>query len=76
MATQEQALAIAQRCIEGQATVYEFAQALEELRRVQLVEAMFGPCADRQAARQFLKQALHAASDEDAALRRRRGETI
>lgn len=76
MATQEQALAIAQRCIEGQATVYEFAQALEELRGVQLAEVMFGPCADRQAARQYLKQALHAAQDEDAAVRRRRGEMV
>ncbi len=76
MATRAEVLAIANRCVDGQASAYEFAQAVEDLRGVQLVEVMFGPCADRQAARQFLKQALHAASDEDAALRRRRGETI
>ncbi len=64
---------LARRCIRGEATVYEFAEGVADLRGVQPVEALFGPCADKQSARQYLKQALHAATSEEQARRVRSG---
>jgi hypothetical protein len=70
----EQAVrALAERCISGQATVYEFAEALSELTDRQVVEVMFGECADPITARQQLKSALHAARSPEAVRRRRSG---
>lgn len=71
--TREELMTLAGRCIDGEVGVYEFAESVAEARGIQTVEAMFGPCADRQTARTCLKQALRAATDEDAAAAMRRG---
>lgn len=65
--------ALALRCIRGEAAVWEFAEALADLRGEQLATVMFGECADIRTARLFLKQAHHTAVSENAAKRRRMG---
>lgn len=61
MATREELLALAERCIDGQVGVYEFAYAVARARGVSVEYAMFVPCLNGLDARLRLKSAETAA---------------